>query len=87
MAKALTKYMSFSSVMDTQQPNNATIFRKKQSLPFDNFVGMPLGVEFGYNFSTIGEKWFKSLDLDVQNYKPFIKGHYKDAIKKVFTFG
>ena len=22
-----------------------------------------------------GEKFFKSLDLDVQNYKPFIKGH------------
>ena len=34
-----------------------------------------------------GENWFKSLDLDVQDYKPFIKGHYKDAIKKAFPFG
>ena len=34
-----------------------------------------------------GEKWFKNLDLDVQNYRSFIKGHYKDAIKKFFHFG
>ena len=34
-----------------------------------------------------GEKWFKILYLDVQNYKSFIKGHYKYAIKKVFPFG
>ena len=32
-------------------------------------------------------EWFKSLYLDVQNYKPFIKGLYKDVIKKVFPFG
>ena len=34
-----------------------------------------------------GEKWFKNSDLDVQNYKAFIKSHYKDAIEKKFPFG
>ena len=34
-----------------------------------------------------GEKWFNILDICVKNYKSFIKGHYKDAIKKVFPFG
>lgn len=33
-----------------------------------------------------GEKWFKNQDLDLQNYRPFIKGHYIHIIKKVFPF-
>ena len=35
----------------------------------------------------IWEKWFKNSDLDVQNYRAFIKSHYKDAIKNFFPFG
>lgn len=33
-----------------------------------------------------GEIWIKNLDLGLQNYKPFIKGHYRHNIKKVFPF-
>lgn len=34
-----------------------------------------------------GKKYSKSQDLDLQNYQPFIKVHYKHNIMKVFPFG
>ena len=35
----------------------------------------------------VGEKWFKTKDLDAQLYKPYLKAPYKENIKKVFPFG
>jgi hypothetical protein len=65
MAKVLTKYMASYNVGETQQPTNATIAHKEQTLPFDKakVVGMPLGVEFGWmsaflryeNYTFIGQ--------------------------------
>ena len=33
-----------------------------------------------------GEICFKGMDLDIENYKIFLKSHYKDAPKHVFHF-
>ena len=33
-----------------------------------------------------GEIWFKGMDLDIENYKVFLKMHYKDAPIDIFPF-
>lgn len=35
----------------------------------------------------MGEKWFKTQELDAQLYQPYLKAPYKDIIKKIFPFG
>jgi hypothetical protein len=33
-----------------------------------------------------GEIWFKGMDLDIENYKIFLKPHYKEAPTHIFPF-
>ena len=33
-----------------------------------------------------GEIWFKGMDLDIENYKVFLKPHYKDTPTHIFPF-
>ena len=35
----------------------------------------------------VGEKWFKTQELDIQLYQPYLKASYKYIIKKIFPFG
>ena len=34
-----------------------------------------------------GEKWFKNQDLDIQNYKPYLRRHYQQHMKNICPVG
>ena len=34
-----------------------------------------------------GDKWFKNQDLEIQNYKPYLRRHYQQHMKKIFLVG
>ena len=65
----------------------ATNFKKeKKSIAWVDFTISMDSISIAIGIPNHGEIRFKGMDLDIENYKIFLKTHYKDAPTHIFPF-